>query len=204
MVLLVAAALGVAGGLVAHTALSTEPARPAALPLPDLHGQATWAAGERRAPGFRLRDGLGGTRSLAAQHGHTTLITFLDSRCRSLCPLVGRAIGDTERSLPADARTTVLIVSVDPKGDTPKSVRDAARRWRLVPGWHWLTGTRQQLAAVWHAYGIVVRPVTNDIVHGAAVYLVDRRGYERAGYLAPLLPNFLSLDVRKVEAESAN
>jgi protein SCO1/2 len=132
------------------------------------------------------------------------LITFLDSQCRQLCPLVGRALGETERALPADARTTVLVVSVDPKGDTPRSVRSAARRWRLAPGWRWLTGTRAQLAAVWRAYGIDVQPKTNDIVHGAAVYLVDRSGDERAGYLAPLLPNFLALDVRRVEGESSS
>jgi cytochrome oxidase Cu insertion factor (SCO1/SenC/PrrC family) len=131
--------------------------------------------------------------------GHVTLITFLDSRCRSLCPLVGRALGDVQRALPATARPEVLVVSVDPAGDNAASVRSAVRRWRIGPGWRWLSGTRQQLAAVWRSYGIVVRPTTNDIVHGAAVYLVDSRGYERAGYLAPLLPNFLALDVRRVE-----
>ena len=132
------------------------------------------------------------------------MITFLDSQCRSLCPLVGRAIGDVQRALPAGARPAVLVVSVDPKGDTPASVRSAARRWHLEPGWRWVTGTRRQLEAVWQAYGIEVRPTTNDIVHGAAVYLVDRRGDERAGYLAPLLPNFIALDVRRVEAQAAS
>jgi hypothetical protein len=47
-----------------------------------------------------------------------------------------------------------------------------------------------------------VRPRTKDIVHGAAVYLVDRRGDERAGYLAPLLPNFVALDIRHVAADA--
>ncbi len=98
----------------------------------------------------------------------------------------------------------MLVVSVDPKGDTPASVRSVARRWHLEPGWHWLTGTHRQLAAVWRAYGIEVRATTNDIVHGAALYLVDRRGDERAGYLAPLLPNFIALDVRRVETPTEN
>ena len=98
----------------------------------------------------------------------------------------------------------MLIVSVDPTGDTAASVRSAARRWRLEPGWHWLSGSHSQLAAVWHEYGIVVRPTTNDIVHGAAVYLVDRSGDERAGYLTPLLPNFMALDVRHIAAESSS
>jgi cytochrome oxidase Cu insertion factor (SCO1/SenC/PrrC family) len=197
-----AAALGVAAGVSAHLLFSPHSARPAALPLPELHGQATWAAGERPAPRFTLHDALGGTTSLASMRGRVTLIAFLDSRCHSLCPLIGRAIGEVQRALPTGTRPAVLVVSVDPAGDKPASVRSAARRWRMEPGWHWLSGTRQQLAAVWRAYGIVVRPRTNDIVHGAAVYLVDRRGYERAGYLAPLLPNFLALDVRHVETQT--
>ena len=201
VVVAVAAVLGTGAGLVAHVAFSTESARTAALP-PDLHGDATWAT--RRAPAFTLRDVLGGTRSLAGQRGHVTLVTFLDSRCHALCPLVGRAIGDTERALPERTRASVVVVSVDPTGDTAGSVRSAARRWRLVPGWHWLTGSHRQLAAVWRAYGITGRPRTNDVVHGAAVYLVDRRGYERAAYLAPLLPKILARDVRRVEAETSS
>lgn len=204
VVLSAAVALGVAAGLAAHVLFSAEPAASTALPLPDLHGQASWPAGDRPAPQFRLRDVLGGSRSLAAQRGQVTLVAFLDSKCRSLCPLVGRAIGDTQRALPPGARPTVLVVSVDPKGDTPASVRSVARRWHLEPGWHWLTGTHRQLAAVWRAYGIEVRATTNDIVHGAALYLVDRRGDERAGYLAPLLPNFIALDVRRVETPTEN
>jgi cytochrome oxidase Cu insertion factor (SCO1/SenC/PrrC family) len=201
VVIAIAALAGVGAGVAAHVFLSRQATAPVA--LPDLHGQATWAAGARRAPGFTLRDVLGGRVSLASARGHVVLITFLDSRCRTLCPLIGRAIGDVQRSLPAAARPVVLVVSVDPRGDTRSSVRAAARRWSLAPGWHWLSGSRQQLAGVWRSYGIAVQRTTNDIVHGAAVYLVDRRGNERAGYLAPLLPNFLALDVRRVARESS-
>ncbi len=193
-----AAVAGVTAGVVAHVLTAPSAARPAALPLPELHGQATWAAGKRRAPQFTLRNVLGGSVSLASTRGHATLIAFLDSRCRSLCPIVGRALGDVQRALPAGVRPDVLVVSVDPAGDGAASVRSAARRWRLGSNWRWLTGTRPQLAAAWRSYGIVVRPKSNDIVHGSAVYLIDPHGYERAGYLAPLLPNFLALDVRRV------
>ena len=199
---MLAAVAGVAAGVAAHVLTASSPARPAALALPELHGQATWASGKRPAPQFTLRNVLGGSVSLASTRGHATLIAFLDSRCRSLCPIVGRALGDTERSLPAGARPDVLVVSVDPAGDSAASVRSAARRWRMGSNWRWLTGTRSRLAAVWRSYGIVVRPRANDIVHGSAVYLVDARGDERAGYLAPLLPNFLALDIRRVEART--
>jgi cytochrome oxidase Cu insertion factor (SCO1/SenC/PrrC family) len=198
-----AAVLGGTMGLGAHVLFTASPGAPGAPALPELHGQATWAAGERPAPPFTLHDVLGGRTSLASLRGHPVLVTFLDSRCRSLCPLVGRAIGAVQRSLPAAARPAVLVVSVDPAGDTAASVRSAAHRWRLGPGWRWLSGTPGQLAAVWRAYGIVVEPTSGDITHGASLYLVDARGGERAGYLAPLLPNFIALDVRRVEAEHA-
>jgi cytochrome oxidase Cu insertion factor (SCO1/SenC/PrrC family) len=203
LVLAAAAVVGAAGGVGAHLLFSGHD-KPVVLTLPELHGQATWPSGKRPAPRFTLHDVLGGTRSLSSTRGRATLVAFLDSRCHSLCPIVGRQLGGLQRELPRETRPTVLIVSVDPAGDRPASVRSATRRWRLEPGWHWLTGSRRQLAAVWHAYGIVVRPRTNDIVHGAAVYLVDRNGYERAGYLPPLLPNFLALDVRRVEADASS
>lgn len=196
-----AVALGIAAGVGAHV-LSPSRSAPRALPLPELHGQATWGSRQRPAPGFTLRNVLGGTVSLASARGRPVLVTFLDSRCRSLCPVIGRAIGAVQRSLAVPARPVVFVVSVDPAGDTVASVRAAARRWSLAPGWRWLSGTRARLAAVWRAYGIQVEPRTNDIVHGAAVYLIDRHGDERAGYLAPVLPGFVALDVRTVEQEA--
>jgi len=201
--LAIAAVLGVAAGVAAHLVLR-QSAGAAEMQSSELHGQANWAAGERPAPAFALRNVLGGTGSLASSRGHVTLVTFLDSKCRSLCPIVGRDLGAVQRALPSAHRPTVLVVSVDPVGDTATSVRGAIRRWRLEPGWHWLTGTRPRLADVWKRYGIEVRATTNDIVHGAVVYLVDSNGDERAAYLAPLVPGLIASDVRRVEAESAS
>jgi protein SCO1/2 len=195
--------LGIGAGVGAHL-VSRGSAAATGMPLPDLHGQATWSAGQRPAPSFTLRDVQGGRFTLASVTGRPTLVAFLDSKCRSLCPIVGRDIGDVQRSLLSAQRPAVLIVSVDPAGDSAASVRTAARRWHLESGWRWLTGTRPQLAAVWKSYGIEVQQTTNDIVHGAAVYLLDSRNDERAGYLAPLLPNFISLDIRRLEAESTS
>ncbi len=202
LVICLAAVAGVAAGVVAHVLTAPSAARPAALALPELHGQATWAAGKRPAPQFTLRNVLGGSVSLASTRGHATLIAFLDSRCRSLCPIVGRALGDVQRSLPPGARPEVLVVSVDPAGDRAASVRSAARRWRMGSDWRWLTGTRPQLAAVWRSYGIVVRPSVERHRPRRSRVPGRPRGDERAGYLAPLLPNFLALDIRRVEART--
>jgi cytochrome oxidase Cu insertion factor (SCO1/SenC/PrrC family) len=39
-------------------------------------------------------------------------------------------------------------------------------------------------------------PVNGDIEHTEAVYLVDRRGYMRSGYMYPFLPRFVTDDPR--------
>jgi len=54
---------------------------------------------------------------------------------------------------------------------------------------------------MWRDYGITVEPTTNDITHGLALYLIDRKGFERTGYLFPFLPNFVTLDLQTLARE---
>ena len=75
------------------------------------------------------------------------------------------------------------------------------RRWHAPGGWHWLTGTSRQLDAVWRAYGIERGTRAPGGPARAALYLIDARGYERAGYLPPILPTFLALDIERLEGE---
>jgi cytochrome oxidase Cu insertion factor (SCO1/SenC/PrrC family) len=163
-----------------------------------LAAPATWAAGARPAPAIaRLRDQRGGRFSLAALRGRTVAITFFDSHCRQECPLAGRALAVAEKALPRAQRPVVVVVSVNPL-DTPASTRHAVRRWGLAPlaPWYWLRGTPAHLASVWRAYRIVVRPADGDITHTEALYLLDRHGDERAGFLYPYLPAQLTHDLR--------
>jgi protein SCO1/2 len=186
--------LGIAFGVVLHFTLAPTRSAPA---LPAFHGQATWPEGARPATNFTLRDQTGRPFSLASLRGRTVALMFFDSHCRAQCPLAGRAFAQAETLLPASQRPVVVVVSVNP-ADTPTSARAAATRWGLAGAgtWHWTMGTVSQLRAVWHAYGVYVRPTTTDIIHTEATYLIDRRGYERTGYLFPFLPNFVALDLR--------
>ena len=204
LALLVIAVGGLAGigvGVVAHLLVGERTQD--ALGLPRFHGQVSWAAGERRAPTFERRDQNGDRVSLAAQRGRPVLLTFLDSLCEEQCPIEGRQLGIMLRGMAPADRPTLVVVSVDPPGDTPASIREAMASWRLAGPWrwHWLRGTKRELEAVWRDYGITVEPATNDIMHGLALYLIDRRGFERTGYLFPFLPNFVALDLRSLARE---
>jgi cytochrome oxidase Cu insertion factor (SCO1/SenC/PrrC family) len=164
-----------------------------------LHGEATWAAGDQAAPPITtLHDQNGRRFSLAALRGRTVAMTFFDSYCNQACPLAGRALAAAAQELPGRQRPVLIVVSVNPL-DTPASTRAAARKWGLatVARWHWLRGSHAQLARVWKAYHIFVAPPVNgDIGHTEALYLIDRRGDERSGYLYPFVPRFVTQDLR--------
>jgi protein SCO1 len=206
-VLAVAIAGGIAAGAGAHLLLaggtsSASAASAASVATTVRHGplrgQATWAAGVRPAPAITtLRDQSGSRFDLGSLRGRTVAIEFFDSHCTSECPLAGRALAASERALPAAQRPVLVVVSVNPK-DTRGSVRAAIRSWGLagLTRWHWLMGTHAQLAPVWAAYHIFVEPTRGDITHTEALYLLDRRGDERSGYLFPYLPASVSHDMR--------
>ena len=191
----IAAALGIAAGLAIHFATRSSPAN-AASALPALDGQAVWPAGARAAPGFALSDQRGRRVSLRSQRGRTVVIAFMDSLCHHVCPLEGRTLSRAIATLAPAARPSLLVVSVDPWGDTPGSARAAAREWGLTGEWHWLLGSRRELAPVWRTYRIYVKRTSGDIVHSDAVYLVDRNGFERVGYLYPFPPGPVAHDLR--------
>jgi cytochrome oxidase Cu insertion factor (SCO1/SenC/PrrC family) len=195
------AILGIGSGLVVHS-LAGEQAE-GGLGLPSLHGQVSWSAGERPAPPFALRDQTGAFVSLGGLRSRPVLLTFFDSHCVEQCPIMGRQLADLLRRMPSADRPTLVLVSVNPAGDTPASIRRAMREWRLAGPWrwHWLRGTKRELASVWRDYGITVEPTTNDITHGLALYLIDRKGFERPGYLFPFLPNFVTLDLQRLAGE---
>jgi cytochrome oxidase Cu insertion factor (SCO1/SenC/PrrC family) len=205
LALCLAVLVGAAIGAGVHALLRSQPHVAATAPAPgSLHGEARWPAGVRPAPPIRgLRDQSGRVFALSSLHGRTVAIAFLDSHCTQACPLEGRALAAAERTLPAAQRPVLVAVSVNPQ-DTAASSRAAARKWGLeqVAPWHWLRGTHAQLARVWRAYHIAVAPPRDgDIAHTEALYLVDRDGDERSGYLYPFVPRFVTLDLRTLAGE---
>jgi protein SCO1/2 len=199
--LLAALVVGLGVGIGVHLLTARSSSVPAVVNARfGLHGEAAWAQGTRPAPAIdTLRDQTGRLFSLASLHGRTVAVVFFDSQCKQECPLEGRTLAAAESSLPAARRPVLVAVSVNP-ADTPVSAANAARSWGLasVAQWHWLMGSRRALAPIWAAYHVFVspRPINGDIVHSEALYLVDRRGYERSAYLWPFAPKFVTMDLR--------
>ena len=154
---------------------------------------ATWAAGQRRAPPFRLVDENGAPVSLAAYRGRPVIVTFLDPLCRNFCPTEAVELDRVVRGLPASARPAVVAVSVNVFGNARRHLVEDTRKWRLSSSWRWGVGEPRRLAAVWRSYGIGVVVTTkkiagvtvHEITHTEGAYVVDARGFERALFLWP-------------------
>jgi protein SCO1/2 len=148
------------------------------------------------APDFALTDQSDRPITVSGLRGRVLAITFLDSHCRQLCPLEADQLAQVQRSLGAKTSMSLLVVSVAPATDTPDSEKAFAAEHHWTGDWRWVSGTPEQLAAVWKAYSIAVQPSPDDILHSAILYLVDKQGYTRAGFAAGLEPNRVAQDIR--------
>jgi protein SCO1/2 len=194
-------ATGVGGGFVLH-ATATRPRPPSVVfptePANALSGDAVWPAGARPAPPFALHDQSHRLVTLAGQHGRAVLLAFMDSHCKLVCKLVGPTIRDAMRQVGARHPVTLLVVSVNPWEDTATSSRSAGARYGFGGNWHWLRGSPAQLRPIWRAYGIEVVRTASDVNHNTAIYLLDGRGYERAGFDYPFAASQVARDLRRL------
>jgi cytochrome oxidase Cu insertion factor (SCO1/SenC/PrrC family) len=199
-----AACAGIGFGTVLGFARPWSPARSPVTTAPSSDQSVPrWGPGSRRAPGFALETSAGRLVSLRSQRGRIVLLTFLDSRCTRACPLEGRLLTDVQRRLRGtNVRPSLLVVTVDPWGDTSQSSRAFMRKAGWVLPWHWLGGSPRELRPVWRTYGVGVRRVPGDILHTVVLYLIDPRGYERAAYLFPFPPRLVARDVRRIATAS--
>lgn len=135
--------------------------------------------GRIQLPAFRLRsyrDDVVRTRDL---RGKVVLVTFLDTRCTTRCPIIAAILGEAIRELPAPARakTVAFAISVDPEYDTPASVRRFLRRRQALGTFDFLLGTERELRPVWRAFYVLAASKTaNPNIHSADVRVFDPRG----------------------------
>ncbi len=136
------------------------------------------------APGFTLTDQAGRPVSLASFRGREVVLTFMDSHCTDVCPIVSREFIDAEHALGAAAsRVVFLAVNVNPYHLRVSDVAAFSREQQLdsISSWHFLTGPLPSLRTVWSDYQVAVmaRGRKADVIHTSLVYFIDPAGHER-------------------------
>ena len=165
-------------------------------------GSGRFAGGEldppQPTPDFSLTDQAGQKVSMANQRGKLVLLTFLYTNCPDVCPLITQNLNQALQMLGTERDDVrVLAVSVDPEGDTPKSVDEYAKAHHLLPEFHYLIGSRDELTKVWKAYDVAAVASDPELVdHTAYTMLVDQSGEGRVIYDSQVKAKDVVHDVR--------
>ncbi len=148
---------------------------------------------------FELRDLTGGTPvSLSSYRGRVAIVAFPYSTCGATCAVIAQqirgALDELGRPVP------VLLISADPRTDTPARARGFLADASLSGRASYLSGTRAQLRAVWRSFHVVPASAGRAAFdRSASVFLLDRAGREGVVFqLEQLTPEALSHDVRKL------
>lgn len=170
-------------------------------PRLDAPGEITPAT---QAPEIALRDWNGRPVRLAQLRGKAVLLTFIYDHCPDTCPLIVSKLHEAQLLLGSKAsELRIVAVSVDPRGDTPKTVKAFLIAHQMLGRMDYLIGSRKRLAPVWKAYGIEVKgspesresPAKHEVGHSALVYGVTGTGRELAVYDSQFKPSEIVHDV---------
>jgi protein SCO1/2 len=153
------------------------------------------------APEIALRNWNGRPLRLAQYRGKAVLLTFIYDHCPDTCPLIVSKLHTALTELGTQASDVrVVAVSVDPKGDTPTTVKRFLREHLMLGRMDYLIGTKKQLEPVWKAYGIAVeaspdtRENSSRVGHTALIYGVTGSGKILALYDSLVKPREIAHD----------
>ncbi|HIF91498.1 MAG TPA: SCO family protein [Candidatus Poseidoniales archaeon] len=105
---------------------------------------------------FTLIDQHSENRSLYALQGDLLVVSFIFTRCDSVCPVITQNLNSVQQGLSADIADDVGFVSitVDPAYDTPERLLDYSQLHGI--DWPLLSGTEEELQVIWDTFGVVV------------------------------------------------
>ncbi len=126
--------------------------------------------------------------------GKAVLVTFIYDHCPDICPLMVGNLHTAQAELGTEAqKLQIVAVSVDPRGDTPRTVRAFLREHRMTGRMEYLLGSRAELEKVWRDWNILARPSPergspDTIEHSELVYGISASGKITTFYPHVFLP----------------
>lgn len=128
--------------------------------------------------------------SLAQFRGKAVLVTFVYTHCPDVCPLIVAGLATAQRNLGHEAsHVKILAVTVDPRRDTPASIRSFLGARDATGRMDYLLGSPRALKRTWKAWDVGVITDHNHLTagHSALVY-----GITASGRMAVVYPSNFS------------
>lgn len=195
------AAIGLGVAACGSSSSSSSPSDPAKKP----NYQGAVASPQRTAPPLALDNSLGKPVNIRDYRGKAVLVTFIYDHCPDICPLIVSHLHTAVGELGPKAKNLQIIaVSVDPKGDTPKTVKKFLAEHQMTGKMQYLIGSKPQLSKVWRAWGIVARSskkTPDQVEHSAEIYGITGSGKLTTLYPANFSPPQVVHDVPLLASE---
>lgn len=159
------------------------------------------------APPLALKDSLGQSVNLKQFRGKAVFVTFIYTHCPDTCPLIVSHLRTAQAELGPEAmKVQIIAVSVDPKGDTPKTVNRFLKVHQMTGRMEYLVGSRPQLEKVWSAWYIVAKTSPKKkyaglVEHSALIYGISASGKITTLYPASFVPQQIIHDAPILASE---
>ncbi len=152
------------------------------------------------APPLALRNYLGQPVNIDSYRGKAVLVTFLYTHCPDICPLITSNLRVAQNLMgpKVASKAQIIAVSVDPKGDTPRTVAAFLARHEMTGRMQYLIGSASELAAVWKAWGVGSERDAQQpqfINHSGLIYGITGSGKRLTLYAASFQPSAIAHDV---------
>jgi protein SCO1/2 len=142
-------------------------------------------------PKFSLVDERGEAFTDEALRGNVTIVSFIFTRCDSICPITTMKMqGIQEKTFDAADSIKLLSISIDPTYDTPPRLAEYAKRYKAdAARWRFVTGPLEKIRALVEKtfmQNMQVEGVSPggmpSIAHNGYFALVDKHGHMRKSY----------------------
>lgn len=131
--------------------------------------------------------------------GKVVLLFFGYTNCPDICPaIVAKLKQVTSRLDDNSDDVAVLMVTTDPKRDTPEQLRNYLANFN--PDFLGLTGNPSDLQSAWDDYGVAV--LDDGTTHSARVYVIDQEGLLRLTFPFEMSIDDMVSDLKLVISEN--
>ena len=95
--------------------------------------------------------------------GKVVVINFIFTGCGDSCPLETARLRQVQKLLGERVGQDIFFysISIDPLSDTPAVLKQYAERFKVGPGWRFLTGDVEQITELRHKLGLFIDGVDN-------------------------------------------
>jgi len=157
------------------------------------------------APPLKLTNYNGKPVNIDQYKGKAVLVLFIYDHCPDICPLMVSNLHAAQNEMSPSERKQlqIIAVSVDPKGDTPQTVKKFLADHQMTGRMDYLIGSPSQLGQVWKNWNITAKATPTKsspdaVEHSALVYGISGTGDITTLYPSNFKPEQIVHDVPKL------